>query len=80
MKITGTSLWSIPNTDAPNSSGFTVLQGGHRLFDDRSFDLVGDNGYWWVSSEGGEAGTSFYNLSSDGGNSKFGFSVRCVRD
>lgn len=45
-------LWTSPNLDATNKSGFTGLPGGSR--DGNGFySLIGDIGYWWSSTEDG---------------------------
>jgi uncharacterized protein (TIGR02145 family) len=87
MKATGTTLWTSPNTDATNSSGFTGLPGGGRD-DDGTFNDIGNKGYWWSSSDG-ETGEDGWIRSLDHSNGianwgnpnkKGGFSVRCLRD
>ena len=50
MKEIGTSHWTIPNTDATNSSGFTGLPGGGCGYNGSFFPSNGD-GYWWSSTE-----------------------------
>jgi uncharacterized protein (TIGR02145 family) len=89
-KMKSTTGWSSPNTDADNSSGFSALPGGYRS--NNVFYNVGNNGYWWSSTEGSSIrawGRSLHydngnlNSYSDYRNSYFkynGFSVRCVRD
>lgn len=42
--------WNAPNSGANNISGFTALPAGYRSTD-RSFDDVGNNAYFWSSSE-----------------------------
>ena len=87
MKLTGTSLWWAPNTDATNISGFTGLPAGGR-FQDGAFSLVGVQCYWWSSLETNTAnvwslGLYFGDSSADRGphDSKgHGISVRCLRD
>lgn len=87
MKATGTSLWSSPNTDATNSSGFTGLPGGGRNFNG-SFSNVGGIGIWWSSSEYDTTNAWICYLDYNAGDAgiyngdakKDGFSVRCVRD
>ncbi|OYU82910.1 MAG: hypothetical protein CFE24_13665 [Flavobacterium sp. BFFFF2] len=82
-----TTLWtpfsSITNT---NSSGFTGLPGGDRLYNG-TFLVIGLTGYWWSSSENSTTAawyrTLYYNYSSAARTSNYktsGFSVRCVRD
>ena len=86
LKEVGTTNWNSPNTDATNTSLFTGLPGGGRG-SNGNYDLVGNDGFWWSSSEydtvnawsrvlddnNGNAGS--YNLSK-----RHGFSVRCLRD
>ena len=86
MKATGTSLWSSPNTDATNSSGFTGLPGGYRDYDG-PFNNVGSSGYWWSSSESGTTyawcrslGYNYGNAYRSSTDRTIGFSVRCLRD
>ena len=70
-----------------NSSGFSALPGGSRYFAD-SFFFVGENGYWWSSSEYGANHAGYWSLSYyystvyryGIGGKEGGFSVRCVRD
>jgi uncharacterized protein (TIGR02145 family) len=85
MKATGTSLWTSPNTDATNSSGFTGLPGGYRY--NGTFYLIGYYGFWWSSSEGDTTGAWSRGLHDNGGNAysgsnykTHGISVRCLRD
>jgi len=86
LKETGTTHWTTPNTDATNATGFTALPGGLRSYNG-AYDFVGNNGFWWSSTEYSSTNalerdldyrfTGFfwnYNLKP------YGFSVRCVRD
>jgi uncharacterized protein (TIGR02145 family) len=86
MKATGTALWTSPNTAATNSSGFTGLPGGVRT-NGGTFYNIGNDGFWWSSSEGGTADAWHRGLYYDGGDAYSGiayktggFSVRCLRD
>ena len=85
-KLKDTTLWSLPNTGATNSSGFTALPGGQCYYDG-GFDLINKFGYWWTSS------TEFlvyplyrsidYNFSTITRYSyykNYGYSVRCIKD
>ena len=82
----GTGLWYEPNTEATNGSGFSGLPGG--LCDYYgAFVNIGNYGYWWSSSEDGTIIAFFRYLNSSFGgayrlgvNSRYGFSVRCLRD
>jgi uncharacterized protein (TIGR02145 family) len=91
MKTTGTidaatGLWLSPNTGANNSSGFSGAPGGARDFNG-GYDLIGDCGLWWSSSESDAyvpwSHLLFYlggNASLGGSAKQCGFSVRCLRD
>jgi uncharacterized protein (TIGR02145 family) len=90
MKVTGTSLWISPNTDATNSSSFTGIPGGIRKFDG-GFEGMGERGSWWSATEQDSATNtsnafynSLYNFTGAANRSYFfkplGFSIRCVRD
>ena len=74
-----------PSWDGTNSSGFSALPGGRRLYDG-NFSLVGYSGYWWSASPNLNFAW-FRNLYSDVDNvsrssssQRSGLSVRCVRD
>jgi uncharacterized protein (TIGR02145 family) len=90
MKSTATQPtpggWSVPNTGASNSSGFTGLPGGGRD-SGGGFYYLGDYGGWWSSSDAGSgyAWNRLLNYFSadayrDYNNHRYGFSVRCVKD
>jgi len=86
MKETGTSHWLSPNAGATNSSGFAGLPGGYRDYNG-TFLNVGDNGYWWSSTESTTTVAwlriLFYfnsNVYRDNVSKSLGFSVRCLRD
>ena len=50
MKSVGTSFWNSPNTEATNSSGFSVLPGGYRN-SDGSFINIRDFAFVWSATE-----------------------------
>ncbi len=50
MKSTGSSLWLSPNFAADNRSRFSALPGGMRGIDG-GFYFMGENAYFWSSSE-----------------------------
>jgi len=86
MKEVGTTSWNSPNIDATNTSLFTGLPGGYRLYDGYYFS-IGYYGIWWSSSEYSTASAWYrYLLDSNGSAYRFnygkenGFSVRCLRD
>lgn len=86
MKATS-GLWSTPNVDATNESGFSAVPGGSYcrvcLSNTGIFADQGTDGYWWSSSPG-----TFYYVTNDlasmrtkgTGNINDGLSVRCVKD
>ena len=87
LKEAGTSHWSSPNTSATNSSGFSALPGGYRFSSDGSFRSLGNNGYWWSSTENDGSNAwnrnlnyNNANVNRNNNNKRNGFSVRCLRD
>ncbi|NND05901.1 MAG: hypothetical protein HKN87_05935 [Saprospiraceae bacterium] len=85
MKESGTAHWNSPNTAATNESGFSGLPGGFR-FNDGSYITLGNDGYWWSSTESGANAwfrVLFYSsvdVSRSNNDKRLGFSVRCLRD
>jgi uncharacterized protein (TIGR02145 family) len=85
MKETGTAHWLSPNTEATNSSGFTVLPGGYR-YNNGEFATLGTSGNLWSTLEDSSnayyRGLNYNNASTYRNfySKKFGFSVRCIRD
>lgn len=87
LKETGTAHWQSPNTGASNSSGFTALPGGGRLFGSIFFSPDDFAGFW-SATEFNSNLAYHWNLNYDHsivyrGNSPkglSGFSVRCVKD
>lgn len=95
MKEKGTTHWNTPNKGATNSSGFTGLPGGYRHSyrgDVLGSDVhVGNNGFWWSSTEFDSPFDTLsahycdlhYNIVSTLGSvqiKQVGMSVRCLRD
>jgi uncharacterized protein (TIGR02145 family) len=86
LKSTST-LWTTPNTEATNESGFSGLPGGYR-YSNGTYNDVGDYGAWWSSTENSTTNARYQYLFYSLGSSlrKFdyykqgGFSVRCLRD
>jgi uncharacterized protein (TIGR02145 family) len=81
------SPWTLPNSEATNSSGFTALPGGVRC--EGIFFRLRDDGFWWTSTVVGAFQAWIRNLnylsveSNKDGNYGFmhdGFSVRCIKD
>ena len=86
LKEAGTAHWISPNTGTTNESGFTALPGGYRDYDG-TFGGVGDNGFWWSSTDYTSSNGSSLDISFDGisihwshGDKQDGFSVRCIKD
>jgi uncharacterized protein (TIGR02145 family) len=86
MKSHGTTHWNDPNTGANNASGFSGLPGGHRG-SNGAFNNLGNNGYWWSTTELDSIYTRNRYLQYDKaevfrhyGNNKGGFTVRCISD
>jgi uncharacterized protein (TIGR02145 family) len=81
---------AVGNTDYPvkrNSSGFSGLPGGRRLYNAGTFYPAGRRGYWWSSTEYSSTLAYYRTLYYDDANvyrnyfnKSLGFSVRCVRD
>lgn len=85
MQETGTAHWPSPNTIATNLSGFTALPGGQRT--QNIFSEIGQNGYWWSSTQINLANSFVRVLKSNDGNTwdgnqskSDGLSVRCIKD
>ena len=86
LKEVGTTNWNSPNTGATNTSLFSALPGGDRIYDGNYFG-IGSSGYWWSSTEGNTIDAWSRNLNDNYGVAygfisikKDGFSVRCLRD
>ena len=80
-----TSGWK-DGGNGTNESGFNGFPGGYR-YKLGKFYNIGDNGYWWSSSENvtnfaWRRGLLYYNgnvYRNDNGMS-YGYSVRCIKD
>ncbi len=86
MKEIGTVNWKSPNTDATNSSLFTGLPGGRRT-ENGIYTEVGENGYWWSSTEYLTYSSTLLRLGNGGGGAEWfdirketGLSIRCLQD
>ena len=87
MKSTS-SLWNAPNTDATNSSSFSVLPGGSRSNNGSFSDVRGSANFWsaneMVTNLNNAWIRTLYNSFSNAfrGNDfkQSGFSIRCLRD
>ena len=83
--LKSTSGWN-SGRNGTDDYGFLGLPGGYR-YDDGDFDDVGNDGYWWSSSQSNTYNAwyrylSYSNVSVNRVNvvKDFGFSVRCLRD
>ena len=86
MKEVGFTHWDSPNTDATNSSGFTVLPGGFRS-NTGAFSYIQYYGSIWSSSESTTLKAWYRNLQSLTGavfrsslGKTYGMSVRIIQD
>jgi uncharacterized protein (TIGR02145 family) len=89
MKEIGLSHWRSRNIGATNSSGFTGLPGGYRVYYDGMIDLdFGDFGCWWSATQSSN-NSVYYRLLSKANSDLarryynfegLGFSVRCIKD
>jgi uncharacterized protein (TIGR02145 family) len=88
LKETGTSHWKSPNTDATNTSGFTAVPGGVRIYSGGFFD-IGTIGYWWTTTAASSnTNAVIRNMNYDRSSvwrtgdplMSAGHSVRCIKD
>jgi uncharacterized protein (TIGR02145 family) len=86
-KMKATSGWC-DGSHGDNESGFTGLPGGNRGYDG-SYVGIGDDGYWWSTTEKKKYTAMFLRLfcsSNAAGRYEYGadkgdgFSVRCIKD
>jgi uncharacterized protein (TIGR02145 family) len=90
MRSTGITYWSSQSTGTDNSSGFSGLPGGRRIFDG-SFDSIRSYAFFWSATENDNSlawlrfldiiSSSLYRYNNIYGfNKSFGASARCLRD
>jgi len=89
-KLAGNAaLWkdgNLENDSEFGSSGFTALPGGCRYIINVVFSSVGTIGYWWTSTQNGDAAMSriiyskYSEVKRNNDDKRHGFSVRCLRD
>lgn len=86
MKEAGTTRWAGPNSEADNSSKFNGLPGGSRN-SDGTFNVPGENGHWWTTTEFSTTTAWRRQLYNNAGFidnvyalKNEGFSIRCVKD
>lgn len=87
MKEVGISSWNSPPTQSTNTSLFTGLPGGGRSYGGKLFSNLGQNGYWWSSTEINNSNAWIRFLDDDDGfadtnnfDKRHGFSIRCIKD
>jgi len=88
-KMKSVSGWNPPNppnTGTTNESGFSGLPGGHRN-EFAEFDMIGDDGSWWSSTEANLnlAWSNRLNYNYNAGSrinaaKTYGRSIRCLKD
>jgi uncharacterized protein (TIGR02145 family) len=86
MKEVGTTNWKSKNKNATNISLFSALPGGYRS-SSGDFSRIGNNGFWWSSTER-ESSFAFHyflykandNVYSSNASMKYGLSIRCLKD
>ncbi len=88
LKEAGTSHWKSPNVGATNSSGFTGLPGGKRMWTLETggfWNSLYDDSYFWSSSQGSTRIAWYRQLYfgdarvfRDGDEKNNGFSIRCL--
>jgi len=89
MKEAGTTHWQPPNTGATNSSGFTALPGGSRIFNGDFGGDMGTSASFWSSSYAPTSGDGYAvemdNEGPDIANNfemeqQRGLSLRCIQN
>ena len=86
LKEIGTNHWKNNNIGVNDETKFLALPGGQRLYSG-AFYNIGNEGYWWSSTEEHKNAAYFFYMSninarlwSGRGNKKSGFSIRCIKD
>ena len=87
LKEKGLSHWSIPNTGADNSIGFTALAGGYRGTSGNFYNKHDVAIYWTATEESGTNYASYRVLAYNymeiyrrDNHKGHGYSIRCVQD
>lgn len=90
LKETGTINWTTPMEGATNETGYSALPGEVRTNDNIQsgiYNLNGDNGYWWSSTESDRSNGWFrsmyyFNIKVLRYNTlkSVGLSVGCIED
>jgi uncharacterized protein (TIGR02145 family) len=86
MKESGTQLWTLPNTGATNSAGFSGVPSGTRDQNGNFLDM-GTRARWWSGSPTAQYAQRYYELGHDHSELRsfgnfliVGYAVRCVKD
>jgi uncharacterized protein (TIGR02145 family) len=87
LKEAGFAHWNAPNTDANNESGFIALPGGFRTIPAGNFYLLGNEGFFWSSTQYYTDLANFWCLFYDSDDvgiayreMEYGNSIRCLKD
>ena len=86
MKELGTTHWLAPNTGATNSSGFTALPAGERVYMGPSYMGITETAQFWTSTMMSGMESNYARLDNLSGEimispafDQMGFSVRCLQ-
>lgn len=86
LKEDGTELWEPPNSEATNETDFRAVPGGFRNETTGAFSEIGQNSYYWTSTENSTDDSWLRSLHYNDGNvsrtygsKRQGYSVRCVK-
>lgn len=78
------NLWTAPNVNATNSSGFSALPGGRRVGSDGSYSGLGTSGLWWTSNTSVPLAILIENATTKvlavDPEKRDGLSIRCIKD
>ena len=88
LKSTSTELWLAPNVEATNSTGFTALPAGQTVTPVCGYyKFIGEQSHFWSSTGNGTTSATAYYLSNKDtflghvyASTKYGYSVRCIKD
>lgn len=86
LKETGLIHWLTPNTDADNSTGFSLLGSGTRSATTGAFSGIQSSAYSWTSQDYGDSAKDWSALYNSAGiytgavSYKFGHAIRLIKD
>ena len=88
-KLKATNGWNETNGNDPSGNGtddfgFSALPGGYRHFSNGSFEMAGEDGYWW-SATGFDRDDAYATaisapIGSFNYDKNYGYSVRCIKN